>query len=128
MEDLTMDKDGHSELFEGASAPLQVPRQPTEIQNESTVELRLQKIEQYQRESLANPDVGQANLAAANAGLMRVGLQLEEAVIALLSKHDKSLEWLKPIQPTIELQLKVSRQIDRFSRLSHDLRNGANRN
>ena len=122
-----MDKDVHSEQFEGASAPLPVPRQLTEIQDELPVELRLQKIEQYQRDSLANSDAEQASLAAANAGLMRMGLQLEEAVVALLSKHSKSLEWLERIQPTVELHLKLMRQVDRVSRLGYDLRNGADR-
>ena len=104
-----------------------MPRQLTEIQDELPVELRLQKIEQYQRDSLANSDAEQASLAAANAGLMRMGLQLEEAVVALLSKHSKSLEWLERIQPTVELHLKLMRQVDRVSRLGYDLRNGADR-
>jgi len=127
-----MDTDGIVESLESVSSPQPVVPQkvsisPDEIVHESLSELRLKKIDQYQREGLANPDATQANLASGNAALMRVSLQLEDVTAELLAKPSNSLERFERIRTTLDSQLKVMRQVDRFMRLGHDLQNGSHK-
>ena len=83
----------------------------------SNADLRLQRLEDFQREALLKPDSLAANLGAANGALMRMGYRLEEAIEGALEKVASSAERFERLVPPIEMYLKVMRQVDRFAQL-----------
>jgi hypothetical protein len=83
---------------------------------------RLERIRDYQRGSLANPDPLQANLGAVNGDLMRIAYRLIKITDAALARSPDPAEGLAGLLPAVGACSQVTRQIHRFSELSHRLR------
>ena len=86
-------------------------------QEKATADLRLQKIEQLQSESVAKSDPLEANLGAASGGLLRMGYRLEQAIEGALVNLPSPFERFERLVPAIDMYLKVMRQADRFVQL-----------
>ena len=96
-------------------------KRPPAVANASTGNLRIHRIEQLQAEALAEPDALQANLGAFNAGLMRIGFRLEEAIEGASAQITDPLARFERLAPAIDSLLKVMRQVDRFAQLDQRL-------
>jgi hypothetical protein len=78
---------------------------------------RLSRVVDYQAQSLGKPDALQANLGSLNSGLMRIALNLDEALEQALSGGPRTVERVQKLLPAIETHLRVARQVDRFAQL-----------
>ena len=78
---------------------------------------QLRKVEQLQRSALAQPDLLRANLASLNAGLMGLGVQLQQTLKQRFQDSPPSMAELREVMPAINATLRVTQQIDRFTRL-----------
>lgn len=85
-------------------------------------ELRLEKIEAYQREALTTLPLEQANLAAATGGLMFVGMKLETAIMTALAARDTSYDKVQPVLSGVNTLIQCARQHERYVRLGQELR------
>jgi len=83
--------------------------------------LRKQRIDDFQRNALADPDALQANLGAINGGLMRLSYRMEAAIEASLAQIRDPAERFERLGPAIDTFLKVARQIDRYAQLDRRL-------
>jgi hypothetical protein len=123
MEESTMDEQGCSQSSAGPANESAETQHPAEPAERSLNDLRLQRIEQYQREALENLSAEQAVVAAANGGLHQLAMQLEQAIQKSLVGQSDSPQRFERVGSTIEIHLKVLRQADRLSRYLLDLRN-----
>ena len=85
---------------------------------------RLERIRDYQRQSLGHPDPLQANLGAANGDLMQVSYRLAKALDAAFARSAAAPEGLPGLLAAVGALSQLTRQIHRFSDLSHRLRAG----
>ena len=116
-----------SDLQDGLAADSSATDQPAAGQNqhrsarEAIADLRLQRIEKLQSESLEKPDALTANLGAASGALLRIAVLLEDTIEDALTNTNPP-ERLARLITTIETYLKVMRQVDRFAQLDqrHD--------
>ncbi len=85
---------------------------PTELR-----EARRRRLDEYRKFALKEKNLLCANLAMANADLMETCLHLGEAINGRLSRNPGSLEQIQKVAPTIEMYLRVARQVDRLAQL-----------
>jgi hypothetical protein len=85
---------------------------------------RLERIRDYQRQSLANPDPLQANLGAANGDMMQVAYRLRRILDVTLARSVGAPDDLPSLLAGVAAFSGLSRQIHRCSDLSHRLRAG----
>lgn len=104
--------------------PIQITHRPLEttsgsevLEEQGTSTVRLQRVADYQSGAAARPDPLEANLGLINGGLMRIGLAIDEAVTRALAKTPITIEQLDRMRPTIEMYLRITRQVDRFAQL-----------
>lgn len=102
------------------------PKQPTEVEKLATPPtegevLRKRRIDDFQRDALADPDALQANLGAINGGLMRMSHHMETAIEAALTTIADPVDRFERLGPAIDAFLKVTRQIDRLAQLDRRL-------
>ncbi len=84
--------------------------------SENDEQRRLKRIDDCLANALRQQDPLQANLGTAGSDLMRISHRLQQVIERGLSKDDRT-EYLDKLTPTIDLQLRVLRQIDRLARL-----------
>ena len=82
---------------------------------------RLERIRDYQRQSLGHPDPLQANLGAANGDLMQVSYRLTKILDAALARSAAAPDDLPGLLSAVGAFSQLTRQIHRFSDLSHRL-------
>lgn len=107
------------QVTQAASAAPQDSARPDEaatVPSSSFHDARLGRLDDYQLRSLAQEDALEANVAALNGGLMRVGLFLEESLLQAIEGSPPDLQRVDEIRPAIETQLRLARQIDRFAK------------
>jgi hypothetical protein len=85
---------------------------------------RLERIRDLQRQSLAHPDPLQANLGAANGDLMRICYRLTKMLDAALARSAAAPDDLSGLLAGVATFGQLTRQIHRFSDLSHRLSAG----
>jgi hypothetical protein len=78
---------------------------------------RLDRVTAYGNASLSKRNHSLATLGSINSGLMRVNLYVEEALVQALATGPLTIEQVHKVQPSIDLLLRVTRQIDRLSQL-----------
>jgi hypothetical protein len=88
---------------------------------ESAASLRNRRIDDLQLEALAKEDALEANLGAANGGLLRTGFRLEEALEGAMANSADLLSEMERLAPLLDCYLKVMRQVDRFAQLDQRL-------
>jgi hypothetical protein len=82
---------------------------------------RMQCIQKYQVHALHKDDYLEANLGSVNAGLIRMAINLEEALERSMTADPLTVERLQRLLPIIEVQLRVTRQIDRYAHLEQQI-------
>lgn len=83
---------------------------------------RLERIAEYRREALDQPDALRANLGVINADLMKIVGQLLRATDRALLGSARPEEDFRRLLPTIEVCLRLTRQVDRLAQLDGRLR------
>ncbi len=81
----------------------------------SDIEARLKVANDYLSKSLEKQDPLEANLGSVNSGLIRVAVQLDETLRKAIESGPRTLEFMHQLEPSIELVLKLARQIGRFA-------------
>lgn len=77
--------------------------------------LRLQRIDEYRQEALANPDALSANLGAVNSDLMRMAYRLMHVADEVLAQSANPLEEMSKLLPVIGVSAQFARQIQRYA-------------
>ena len=80
-------------------------------------DLRMEKILEYLGNSLAVPNAMQASLGAVNADLLVLSYRLTRAIDEQLEPGPAGLAAFGDVMPAIEVLLKLSKQVDRYSNL-----------
>jgi hypothetical protein len=78
---------------------------------------RLQRVRDYMYSAVQKENPLESNLASLNAGLMRLGVHLEEAIERAMTTGVVTIERLPRIHPSLEAHLRLMRQIERFAHL-----------
>ena len=92
---------------------LPIDRIEADAQTRTRYRRRLEKALNCVDCALECDDPFEASLGAMTGHLMYVNAQLDEAVRDKLSQNDATLDRLRSVLPSLEMGLKVSRQIDR---------------
>jgi hypothetical protein len=92
------------------------PSSPEDESDEFQVERR-RRVQQYHSQVLAHADPLKATLGSINAGLMRESIELDWAISVYLAAGPLTLERVMQHASAIELQLKLTRQVDRLAQL-----------
>jgi hypothetical protein len=93
-----------------ADAAAESPRRPD-------IQRRLERVSAYGAAALSKRNALLANVGAINSGLMTVNLYLEQSLVQALATGPPSDERLEKLRPSIDMYLRVTRQIDRFAQL-----------
>ena len=83
--------------------------------------LRLKRIAEYLGAALESPQPEVGLLGGITADLAKMELRLNQAIEEVLAECDRPREYLDTVPQGVEVMLKVSRQIERCMRLSHEL-------
>ncbi len=83
---------------------------------------RLERINDYQEESLASSSPLAANLGAVNSDLMRLSWRLMEATDQALARSPKPIAEFAMLRGPMEMCSQLARQIQRLSELDNRLR------
>jgi hypothetical protein len=102
-----------------ATAPSQAPEPPLTGRR---CNRRLQRIDDYQRASLADPDALAANVGAIGSDLMKMEYRLMKAINGALARSPDPIGDFATLLPAIETCAQVTRQIFRLADLSYRLR------
>ena len=94
-----------------------VAETPPQQVHRPELQRRLDRVAAYATASLAKRNSLLAALGSANSGLMTLNLYLEESLVQALATGPTSVEQLEKLQPSIDMYLRVTRQIDRFAQL-----------
>jgi len=78
---------------------------------------RMARVSDYEDEALARPDSLEAVLAMTSATLARQAFWLSEAIEREMASGTADVDRLRRLLPAIDVQLRVTRQIDRFAQL-----------
>ena len=106
------------------STDIQPKMEESSRKEEDLVDLRMQKIREYQIQSLSNADPLCANLGAEAGNLMRMGLRLGQAIDTCLAKSTDVPQQAKELSAIMETYLKVTRQWDRLVQLEDRITEG----
>ena len=80
-------------------------------------DVRLQRIIEYMRDSLADSDPLDANLGTVNADLFLMAHRLMQGMGDVLESRPDSLEEFDLVHQSLDHYLRVTKQIDRFTQL-----------
>jgi hypothetical protein len=94
-----------------------------ETEGDTQFKRRLERVDQYQNEALMRPDPLAATLGSTNSGVMEIALRLERGIIKRLDAAPDAVEAAKRIEPTLNMFLRLTRQIDRNASLERQLTN-----
>ena len=84
-------------------------------------DLRLQRIDDYLNTSLSSPLAEVAMLGGLNVDLAVIELRLSQSIEAAMAECESTREYLDAVPGGVEKLLKLSRQIERGTRLANDL-------
>ena len=84
-------------------------------------DLRLQRIDDYLNTSLSSPLAEVAMLGGLNVDLAVIELRLSQSIEAILAECKSAGEYLDAASEGVTMLLKLSRQIERGTRLANDL-------
>lgn len=122
------DKDPVGTNVEALTPPVPVNPLPdaTKQRDESVpspdlFDLRLQRISDYLSAALSSPMAEVAVLGGINADLATIELRLSESIQAILTACKSADEYVDAVPEGVEMMLKVSRQIERGTRLANEL-------
>ncbi len=90
------------------------PRHGERPIDEETSAARMQKVREYELKALSRKNSLKAVLGTVNSDLMRIALQLGESIARSLAHNP---ETMTGVLPSIETQLRLTRQIDRLAQL-----------
>lgn len=88
---------------------------------------RLERIRDYQEESLGRADALSACLGASNADLMRISYRLSKAVDATLASSAPALEPSSNVYPAMDMLSRLNRQVEHFAELEVRMREASAR-
>jgi hypothetical protein len=97
-------------------------RTGTGATNDEQSEVRRQKITDYVGESLKKSDLLEANLGAVNGDLMSLASRFRGALEEVLERSPESLAEMAEFMPTIDVYLRVTKQVERYSQLALKLK------
>jgi hypothetical protein len=80
-------------------------------------ERRIALLQRCEADAFAKPHATQAALAVLTAGLVDLAFCMNDAIRQNMSGSPLTLEGIQRLQPAIDLELRLARQIDRFSQL-----------
>ena len=92
-----------------------------ETEDDTQFKRRLERIDQYQTDALARPNSLAATVGSGDSGLMGVTLRLEQGIIQRLDGAPDAVEAAKRMEPTMNMFLRLTRQIDRNANLEQQL-------
>lgn len=95
--------------------------------DEELADLRLERIREYQAQSLTNADPLHANIGAASGSLMQMGFRLEQAIEASLAESTDVLQQTKRLSDAMDTYLRITRQWDRLVQLNKRMAEGERR-
>ena len=101
-----------SQQDEQNEGPGRVPDEDGDVQSG-----RRRRVQEYHAHVLAKEDPLQAVLGSLNAGLMEIGMTLDQAINENLTAGPVTIGQIMQYAAAVELQLKLARQIDRFAQL-----------
>lgn len=84
-------------------------------------DLRLQRISDYLNAALSSPLAEVAMLGGVNADLAVIELRLSQSIEAVMAACKSTREYIDAVPEGVEMMLKVSRQIERGTRLANEL-------
>ena len=93
------------------------PQAPTDAAANDRPDHRMQRIGDYLNEALNSSNALAANLGAQNSSLMKMGYRMQQTIENAMEEGPMTLDDLENLMPTIESYLKISKQVDHFSRL-----------
>ena len=79
------------------------------------------RINQYEAYVLDKENLLEANLGSLSAGLMRMGVHLEEALEQTLNQSPLTADRLQKLLPLLDMQLRTARQVERYAQLERQL-------
>jgi hypothetical protein len=85
------------------------------------LDLRLQRISDYLNTALSSPMAEVAVLGGINADLAALELRLSQSIEEVLAECRNKCEYIDAAPEGVEMLLKVSRQIERGTRLANEL-------
>ena len=101
------------------------PRQPdngnSSMADADLARLTLRRLDDFIHESLANPSSEEAILGVTNARLMHMSLMLSDSIQAVLEDCPTNANHFEVMMQGINSLLRITRQVDRFSRLKLEL-------
>jgi hypothetical protein len=83
----------------------------------SSADLALKRLREYINTSLAEPDAETAMLGVCNGSLMRMLLHLQDGIECVLAERPTGSEHLQVLARGIEMTLRLTWQINRFTQL-----------
>jgi hypothetical protein len=83
----------------------------------ASIEQRKRRADEYERQGLQYPNAFDACLAAIQADQIRIGFALGEAVKKELGRGNVAPETLGQLEPSLNMYLRVTRQIERYRQL-----------
>jgi hypothetical protein len=96
------------------------PRQADAVSTEAN--RRLERLGECVKAALAMDDPLEASLGAMTGDLMFLGYRLRQALERRLDEGIRSADELTGAMPALDAYLRVTKQVDRFSRLAIQLR------
>jgi len=82
---------------------------------------RQRRIKDYLRSALAMEDSLAANVGAVNSDLMLFGYCLQRAITKAMETAPAALDEFGKLMPAIDSYMRISRQVERFAKLSQQL-------
>jgi hypothetical protein len=106
---------------EQASQPLNRQEIGGQLPPQDRRKAKRQRIDEYEAFALDKEDHLEANLACLNAGLMRVGSRVEEALERTMDQSPLSADRVQTLMPMLDAQLRIARQIERYAHLERQI-------
>jgi hypothetical protein len=78
---------------------------------------RMKRVDDYQARSLSRASPLHACLGSMTSGLLRIALQFDEVIDDAIKSSPRTLDQVKKLTPSVDVHLRVARQIDRFAHL-----------
>ena len=81
--------------------------------------LRSQQINDYEQRACQSIDPRARAIGAINSGLMRIGTELEGALITAMKEKQMTLDQIPQTSEAFNMHLRYARMIERLARLEH---------
>jgi hypothetical protein len=98
----------------GTQKKEKAPKTETEA---AKIKARDSRVDEYETKGLVKSDPFDACLTAVQAGQLRIGFELGDTVRQLMSESELNAETIHQIAPSLDIYLRLNRQIERFRQL-----------